>query len=66
MGSIAREQYQWWRPFSEEDAVLAQSFLGQYLYVDRARDVAIVRLGHTFGPVHWQDIFRQLTAHYLC
>ena len=63
-GSIARYQYQWWRPFSEEDALLAQGLLGQYIYVDRARDVVIVRLGHTFGPVRWQDIFRQLASYY--
>ena len=63
-GSIARYQYQWWRPFAEEDALLAQGLLGQYIYVDRARDVVIVRLGHTFGPVRWQDIFRQLAAYY--
>ena len=57
-GSNARYQYQWWRPFEGEDALLAQGLLGQYIYVDRARDVVIVRLGHTFGPVRWQDIFR--------
>jgi len=63
-GSIARYQYQWWLPFSKEDALLAQGLSGQYVYVDRARDVVIVRLGHAFGTVHWQDIFQQLSAYY--
>ena len=63
-GSIAHYQYQWWRPFREEDVLLAQGILGQYIYVDRARNIVIVRLGRTFGPVHWQDIFRQLATYY--
>lgn len=62
-GSAARYQYQWWLPSREGD-YMAQGILGQYIYVDPARDLVIVRLGKRPGGVPWAQVFRSLAKAY--
>ena len=49
--------YQWWLT---ENAWVALGKGGQYLYIDPARQVVIVRLGKTQGNLGWVDILRQV------
>lgn len=62
-GSVPYYQYQWWLPSREGD-FLADGLLGQYIYVDPARDIVIVRLGTKEGRVHWPSILRSLAQAY--
>lgn len=62
-GSAARYQYQWWL-LSQEGDFMAQGILGQYIYVDPARDLVIVRLGKKPGGVRWAHVFRSLARIY--
>lgn len=62
-GSAARYQYQWWLP-SQEGDFMAQGILGQFIYVDPARELVIVRLGRKYGGVGWPDVFRSLAKAY--
>ncbi|MCB0769478.1 MAG: serine hydrolase [Flavobacteriales bacterium] len=63
-GSAARYQYQWWLPSAEGD-FMAQGILGQYVYVDPARELVIVRLGKQVGGVSWARIFRSVAELYV-
>jgi hypothetical protein len=59
-GSAARYQYQWWLPSPEGD-FMAQGILGQFVYVDPARELVIVRLG---DEVRWRGVvFRSFAIH---
>lgn len=62
-GSASRYQYQWWLPSAEGD-FMAQGILGQFIYVDPARDLVMVRLGKKHGGVPWPRVFRVLAAAY--
>jgi CubicO group peptidase (beta-lactamase class C family) len=62
-GSAAYYQYQWWLP-SQEGDFMAEGILGQYIYVDPARDLVIVRLGKKYGGVPWSGMFRSLAKAY--
>ncbi len=62
-GSAAHYQYQWWLP-SDQGDFMAQGILGQYIYVDPAREVVIVRLGRKPGGVPWSGVFRGLCKIY--
>jgi len=50
-GSAIRYHYQWWLPSAEGD-FMAQGILGQFVYVDPARDLVIVRLGTKYAGVN--------------
>jgi CubicO group peptidase (beta-lactamase class C family) len=63
-GSSARYQYQWWLPSAEGD-FMAQGILGQYVYVDPARELVMVRLGKQVGGVSWARIFRSVAELYV-
>lgn len=63
-GSAAYYQYQWWLPSAEGD-FMAQGILGQFIYVDPARDLVMVRLGKKHGSVHWPLVFRSVAASYI-
>lgn len=52
-------RYQWWLPSAEGD-FMARGILGQYIYVDPARELVMVRLGTKVGRVDWGAFFRQL------
>lgn len=62
-GSSARYQYQWWLPSPHGD-FMAQGILGQFVYVDPARELVIVRLGTKYGGVGWSSIFRNIAKSY--
>ena len=62
-GSDWSYQYQWWLPSREGDFE-AQGILGQYIYVDPAHDMVIVRLGTNHGNVDWTSVFLNLVKAY--
>ena len=40
----------------------AKGYRGQYVFVDLARDVVVVRFGEGYGQVNWTALFRQMAA----
>jgi CubicO group peptidase (beta-lactamase class C family) len=62
-GSSAGYQYQWWLPSRNGD-FMAQGILGQYVYVDPARELVIVRLGKQQGGVPWRSILPGIARFY--
>ena len=58
-GGVNFYRYQWWLPSSEGD-FNAEGILGQFIYVDPARDLVIVRLGSAYGDLDWPNVFRTL------
>lgn len=54
-------QYQWWLP-SEEGDFTAEGHLGQFIYVNPAKELVMVRLGKNYGKVTWPKIFRGIAA----
>lgn len=62
-GSAARYQYQFWLPSDKGDYML-QGILGQFVYVDPAREIVIVRLGTKHGGVPWPRIMSALARRY--
>ena len=56
-------KYQWWLPSAEGDFV-AEGYLGQYVYVDPARELVMVRLGSNNGGLDWTGVFRSLAKFY--
>ncbi|MBL7953142.1 MAG: serine hydrolase [Flavobacteriales bacterium] len=62
-GSAAYYRYQWWLP-SQEGDFMAQGILGQFVYVNPAREIVIVRLGKKYGGVGWPTVFRSLAKLY--
>lgn len=61
-GSTGEYQYQWWLPSANGD-FMAAGILGQYIYVNPAKNTVIVRMGKDNGSVNWSDLF-QLLAKY--
>ena len=62
-GSAWWYQYQWWLP-DKRGTFMAEGILGQYIYVDPAREVVIVRLGRKPGNADWVQVFRGVAALY--
>ena len=62
-GSDKRYQYQWWFP-SQDGDFMAVGILGQFIYVNPAKDLVIVRLGKFGGKAHWGPIFVSLAEAY--
>lgn len=62
-GSAWYYQYQWWIPSKDGD-FMAQGILGQFIYVNPAKNLVIVRLGKKEGQIDWWDLFRSLSAAY--
>jgi CubicO group peptidase (beta-lactamase class C family) len=58
-GSVTYYQYQWWLPSKEGD-FNADGHLGQYIYVDPAKDLVIVRLGKNSGHISWPKAFKEI------
>lgn len=54
-GSAWFYQHQWWFPSNKGD-FMAKGFLGQYIYVNPAKNVIIVRLGKTPGGLKWGKV----------
>src|SRR3989338_7518669 len=55
-GSAWYYQYQWWLPSKNGD-FMANGHLGQYIYVNPAKDLIVVRLGKNEGKVNWWEAF---------
>lgn len=62
-GSAAYYQYQWWLPTRNGD-FMAEGFLGQFIYVNPAKNVVIVRLGKREGDANWWEILPSLANSY--
>ncbi len=61
-GANERYQYQWWLPTLDGD-FLAQGILGQYIYVNPAKNLVIVRLGRKVNA-NWFNVFVNLAKSY--
>lgn len=62
-GSVAYYQYQWWIPSKKGD-FMAIGILGQYVYVNPAKNLIIVRLGKKEGEVNWWNTMTKIAAYY--
>jgi len=62
-GGASGYRYQWWLPSSDGD-FHAEGILGQFIYVDPARELVIVRLGGAYGNIGWPQFFRTLAPFY--
>lgn len=60
-GAVDYYGYQWW---ISEKGFYADGFHGQFVYVNRAKNLIIVRLGKSEGKMPWPSFFDQL-AEYL-
>jgi CubicO group peptidase (beta-lactamase class C family) len=58
-GALHRGRYQWFLTL-DGCCYFAKGYNGQYVFVDRARDVVIVRFGEGYGDVRWTDLFEQM------
>ncbi|WP_219921408.1 hypothetical protein [Rufibacter sp. XAAS-G3-1] len=56
-------QYQGWFPSRNGD-FMAQGILGQYVYMNPAKNLPIVRLGKDYGNVNWPNVFTRLVGRY--
>lgn len=54
-------KYQWWMSRGDDKIYYAHGFLGQFIWVDPASKMIIVRLGKNYGNVYWNEVFRQLS-----
>lgn len=62
-GGVNFYRYQWW--FSgQPDTFHAEGILGQFIHVDTANDLVIIRLGGAYAGVPWTQIFRTITPTY--
>ncbi|TAG87584.1 MAG: class C beta-lactamase-related serine hydrolase [Bacteroidetes bacterium] len=62
-GSSNNYQYQWWLPTPNED-FMAEGILGQFIYVNPAKNLIIVRLGKNEGKINWWEVFTSLAKAY--
>lgn len=56
-------KYQWWLPTATGD-FMAKGILGQYIYVNPAKNLIVVRLGKNKGNTNWEGVFQSLAASY--
>lgn len=61
----ANEEYRrfWWFDSERPGRIYARGNFGQYVYVDPATEVVVVRLGRKEGSVDWPSLLRQLADH---
>lgn len=62
-GSVKYYQYQWWLPTPNVD-FMAEGILGQFVYVNPAKDLIIVRLGKKEGKTNWWSVFTSMASIY--
>lgn len=62
-GSAWYYQNQWWLPSKNGD-FMAAGILGQYVYVNPAKNMIIVRLGQSNGKADWEKLFINLASKY--
>jgi CubicO group peptidase (beta-lactamase class C family) len=53
-------QYWWWLDTEREGRFYAAGNHGQFVYVDPASDVVVVRLGRDDGDVRWTEVLRDV------
>lgn len=58
-GGASFYKYQWWLP--GENDFMAVGILGQYIYVNPAKNIVIVRLGKNEGGIDWGKVFIELS-----
>lgn len=63
LSGAANYKYQWWIPSPDGD-YMAQGILGQYIYVNPAKNLVIVRLGKDYGDDRWQELFLSLAKEF--
>ncbi len=62
-GGATFYRYQWWLPTQRGD-FMAEGILGQFIYVNPAKDLIIVRLGKKTGDTNWSTVFVNLAERY--
>ena len=63
-GSVSYYNNQWWIPSKDGDFV-AHGILGQYIYVNPAKNLIMVRLGKSEGKMHnWFGFFVEMAKYY--
>lgn len=62
-GGVTHYRYQWWLPFPD-GPFNAEGILGQFIHVDPANELVIVRLGGGYADVPWERVFREITPGY--
>jgi CubicO group peptidase (beta-lactamase class C family) len=62
-GSAWYYQYGWWLPTKNGD-FMAIGILGQYIYVNPAKNLIIVRMGKQVGGVDWRVVLPEMASHY--
>lgn len=60
--NVSYYKYQWW--LNDDGSYMMQGILGQYVYVNPAKDLIIVRLGESHGSADWEAIFTMLAQKY--
>jgi CubicO group peptidase (beta-lactamase class C family) len=58
-GDVRRGRYQWFWTL-DGCCYFAKGYHGQYVFVDRARDVVVVRFGEGYGDVDWTALFTKI------
>lgn len=54
-------KYQWWRRKGDfKDDFFAQGILGQFIYVNRDKNLVMIRLGRKYGNMNWPMLFQLL------
>ena len=61
-GAVPYYKHQWW--LEPDGSFAAQGILGQYIYVNPAKNLVIVRLGKDYGNADWDGIFKSLALNY--
>jgi len=62
-GAVYYYKYQWWIPTFKGD-FMAQGILGQFIYVNPAKQVIIVRLGKKSGKISWWSALPEIAKYY--
>jgi CubicO group peptidase (beta-lactamase class C family) len=62
-GAAPYYKYQWWIPTLKGD-FMAQGLLGQYIYVNPAKNLIIVRLGKKSGKWSWWSMLPEIARFY--
>ncbi|MCK4678652.1 MAG: serine hydrolase [Bacteroidales bacterium] len=50
-----------WRVLDDQEAFFAKGILGQYVYVDRKKNLIFIRFGKGYAGIDWVDFFRELS-----
>ena len=60
-GAVRRGRYQWFWTLDGR-CYFAKGYNGQYIFVDRDRDVVVARFGEGYGDVDWTALFEDMAA----